>query len=94
MFKGDLFTVWNISRVIYRKQEENSYIHSLDWIKPVAGLFHLQMILLNLMFDKFWRNSGNVFSLRQFSTALPGRSSITIKAKDYQYNDDFFYTVV
>ena len=52
------------------------------------------MILLKLIFDNFWGDSDDVFSLRQFSTTLSWHSSITIKVKDYHYNNDFFYIVV
>lgn len=94
MFKGDLLTVRKITRAIYRKQEEPSYMHSLAWIKPVAGLFHLQLTLVKILLTTFWGDSGDEYSFHRFSTALPGRSSVTSEAKGFHKSDDFLRTVV
>ncbi len=41
IFKNDFLTVCNITRAIYRRQEELRLIERFQFIEPIAGLFHL-----------------------------------------------------
>lgn len=53
LIKGDLMTVQNCRRAIYRQQDELQPLDKFDWLEPMAGLFHLQMNLLSMLFGKF-----------------------------------------
>ena len=95
MFKGDYMTVRNITRAIYCKQEEPSYVYGFSWIEPVAGMFHLQMNILKLLLTTFWGQSGDEFSLQRLAMALR-RSAVSPKNthKEFHACDDFFRTVI
>lgn len=51
--KGDFLTVRNITRAIYQKQDEPNALYKFSWLKPIAGLFHLQMNVLRLFYISF-----------------------------------------
>lgn len=59
MAKGDWLTVQNITLAIYQKQEEPEILYTIGWIKPIAGLFHLQMNILKLFMFTFWGQSND-----------------------------------
>lgn len=66
MMRGDVLTIRNAQRSIFRRHDELTTLHKLDWLEPTAGLFHLQMNLLTMLFDKLWGKSGNVASLSRY----------------------------
>lgn len=67
LLKGDLMTVRNCQRAIYRRQEEILPLDTFHWLESVAGLFHLQMNLIFILFSKFWRVAGNMVSMNWYS---------------------------
>ena len=95
LLKGDLMTVRNCRRAIYRWQDELRPTARFHWIEPVAGLFHLQINVLALFFDKFWGTTGNIVGLDRFNGILK-RKHITRAAltKNFHHSDDFFRTVI
>ena len=67
---GDLMTIQNYRRTIYRQQDELLSLDRFQWLKPVAGLFHLQMNLFSMLIGKFWVVTGNLVSLNWYSSIL------------------------
>lgn len=53
LLKRNLLTIKNARRAIYRWQDELLPLLRFHWLKQVAGLFHLQMNILSVVFDKF-----------------------------------------
>lgn len=41
LLKGDLMTIRNYRRAIFRRQTELLPLNRYSWLEPVAGLFHL-----------------------------------------------------
>lgn len=62
--------VRNITRAIYCKQEEPSYVYGFFWIELIAGIFHLQMNILKLLLTTFWDQSEDEFFLQRLAMAL------------------------
>lgn len=61
--KGNLMTVQNCCRAIYRQKDELLLLDRFQWFEPVAGLFYLQMNLLSILIGKFWDVAGDLVSL-------------------------------
>lgn len=95
LIKGDLMTVRNCRRAIYRRQDELQPLDRFYWLEPVAGLFHLWMNLLSMLFGKFWGVAGDIVSLNRYSGILK-RKHISKKPdnNDFQQTDDFFRVVI
>lgn len=68
--KGDLITVQNCCRAIYRRKDKLLLLDRFQWLEPVAGLFHLQMNLLSMLIEKFWDVAGDLISLNWYSGIL------------------------
>ncbi len=68
-------------------------IERLQFIKPIAGLFYLQMNVLKLFLDATWGKKGDGISLAYFQQAL-SRKRATRDSKDFHAFDDFFRIVV
>ncbi|MCJ1346581.1 hypothetical protein MMC31_004799 [Peltigera leucophlebia] len=83
IFKGDFLTVRNVTRAIFRRQEELRSIDRFQFIEPIAGLFYLQMN----------GKKGDRISLARFQQAL-SRKGATRDAKNFHASDNFFQTVV
>lgn len=41
ILKSNLLTIKIAMQTIYRKQDEPTSLHGLDWLKPIIRLFHL-----------------------------------------------------
>ena len=52
MIRGDLLTVKNAQNFIFRQQTKLFSLERFDWLEPIVGLFHLQMNLLSILFNK------------------------------------------
>lgn len=52
MLKGDLLTVRNATRAIYKRQDEPTTLYQFGWLEPITGLFHLEMNVLKFVFEK------------------------------------------
>ncbi len=63
IFKSDFLTIHNVTRTIYQCQEELHPIERFQFIKPIVGLFHLQMNVLKLLLDATWGKKGDQISL-------------------------------
>lgn len=96
LLKGDLLTVRNCRRAIYRRQGEQLPSSRFHWLElPVAGLFHLQINFLSMLFDRFWGVAGDIVSLNHYAGILK-RKYVT-KAADnnhFYHSDDFLRTVM
>ena len=77
---------------IYQKQEKPEILYTMDWIEPIAGLFHLQMNILNLFTFTFLGQSNDECSLLRFSIAL--RRKVHKDVKDYHSNNEFFRIII
>lgn len=53
LLKGDLLTIRNARCAIYQRQDMLLPLLRFDWLELVAGLFHLQINVLSVFFDKF-----------------------------------------
>ena len=93
IFKGDFLILRNVTRTIYLRQEELYPIEKFQFIKPIAGLFHLQMNVLKLFIDTTWGKKDNQVSLTHFQETL-SQKKITQDAKDFHISDNFFQTVM
>ena len=95
LLKGDLLTIRNSRRAIYRWQDEHLPSPRFYWLELVAGLFHLQMNFLSMLFDRFWSVAGDIVSLNRYAGILK-RKYIT-KAADnnhFHHSDDFLRMVI
>lgn len=52
MMREDLFTVQNMQKSIFQLQNKLIILDKFDWLKPIAGLFHLQINLFTMIFNK------------------------------------------
>lgn len=88
-------TVRNCRRAIYRRQDEPLPSARFHWLEPVAGLFHLQMNFISMLFGKFWGIPGNIVSLNRFAGILK-RKYISKAAENgnFHHSDNFFRTVI
>lgn len=95
LIKRDLMTVQNCRCAKYRQQDELLSLDRFHWLEPVAGLFHLQMNLISILFGKFWVVVGGVVSLNWYS-GIPKRKHITRQTNNnnFQQTDDFFRIVI
>lgn len=91
--KGDFVTVKNITRAIYRKQDELNPFYKFSWVEPIASLFHLQINALRLFHITFWGRPSDKYSLQRFHAVL-SRKGVTQKVKDFHACDEFFRTVI
>lgn len=95
ILKEDLMIVKNCRRAIYWRQDELRPMPRFHWIEPIAGLFHLQINMLSLFFDKFWGMAGSIVGLERFSGILKckhiNQAALT---KNFHHLDDFFRTVI
>ncbi len=95
LLKGKFFTIRNCRRAIYWRQSEQLPSLKFHWLKPVAGLFHLQMNFLSLLFDRFWGIAGDIVSLNDYADIFK-RKYITKVADNnhFHHSDDFLQTVM
>lgn len=54
MMQSDLFMVRIVQQTIFWQQTKLFSLKKFDWLEPVAGLFHLQINLLLILFNKLW----------------------------------------
>ncbi len=95
LLQGDLLTVRNCRRTIYRWQGVDQSSLRFHWLEPVAGLFHLQMNFLSMLFDRFWGVAGDIVSLNRYASILQ-RKYIKKDADNnhFHHSDDFLRTLI
>ena len=95
LLKEDLMTICNCQRAIFWRQAKLPPLNKYFWLEPVAGLFHLQMNFLSLLFEKFWEIAGDLVSFNWYYGILK-RKNLTKKAdnKNFHDSDDFFCTII
>lgn len=93
LINTDLMTVRNIISTIYIRQEEPYLEDTFDWAEPVAGLFHIQMTALKMLYNVFWGNPDDIVSLSRFTNQLC-RKKILEKATDFHLCNQFFLLLV
>ncbi len=89
MMRGNLLTIRNVTQTLFRRCIELMKINRFDWLEPTVGLFHLQMNLLIIIFDKFWGKPGNIASLGQYAGVLK-RPKVLKDMKNFHVCDTFF----
>lgn len=95
LLKGDLLTIRNSRRAIYRWQDELLPLPRFHWLEPVAGLFHLQINVLFLLFGKFWGVAGSIVGLDHYNGKLKRKYiAKAAQTKYFHHSDDFFRTVI
>ncbi|KAA8913110.1 hypothetical protein FN846DRAFT_886795 [Sphaerosporella brunnea] len=93
MLHGDYLTVRNVTRAMFRRSVEPEPLMRFGWVEPIAGLFHLQMNVLKLIFGVFEGEAADPGSLKRFSTILR-RKGVSKDIKDFHACDDFFRMVL
>ena len=95
LLKSDLLTVRNCRRAIYRRQGVDQPSLRFHWLEPVAGLFHLQMNFLSMLFDRFWGVAGDIVSLNRYAGILK-RKYIKKDADNnhFHHSDDFLQMLI
>lgn len=93
MMRSNLLTIRNVQQSIFWYCGKLMKLNKFDWLDPTAGLFHLQMNLLTIMFDKLWGKSGNIASLSQFSRVLK-RLKVSRDIKNFHAYNTFFKHLV
>ena len=88
MIRGDLLTVRNVRQTLFQRRGKLMKINRFDWLEPTAGLFHLQMNLLTMLFDKLWGKPGNIASLGQYAGVLK-RPKVSKDMKNFHACDTF-----
>ncbi len=65
------------------------------WLDPVAGVLHLQMNFLSMLFDRFWGVAGDIVSLNCYAGILK-RKYIKKDADNnhFHHSDDFLRTLI
>ena len=63
VIKKDLMNIQNCCYAIYWQQDKLLPLDRFHWLKPLAGLFHLQLNLISILFKKFWGITGDLVSL-------------------------------
>lgn len=95
LLKGDLLIIRNARRAIYWRQDELLPLPRFDWLEPVAGLFHLQINVLSVFFDKFWGNASSIVDLDHYNGILKRKYiSKTAKTKYFHHSDEFLRFVI
>ena len=95
LLKGDLLTVRNCRRAIYRRQGVDQPFLRFHWLEPVAGLFHMQINFLSMLFNRFWGVAGDIVSLNRYAGIL--KQKYIKKDADnshFHHSDDFLQTVI
>ena len=95
LLKSDLFTIQNSRCAIYQRQSEHLPSSKFHQIEPVAGLFHLKMKVLSMLFDWLWGIAGDIVSLNHYTGIL--KQKYIAKAADnnhFQYFHDFLQMVI
>ena len=70
LLKGDLLTVRNCRHAIYWRQGMDQPSLRFHWLEPVAGLYHMQMNFLSMLFNWFWSVAGDIVSLNRYAGIL------------------------
>lgn len=70
------FSIANISRIAIARQMESIPRDHLDHFEPMAGMFHLQMAVLNLLFHVHMGDSSDESSLAKWFITLKRDSNI------------------
>ncbi len=68
-------------------------LNKFDWLEPTAGLFHLQINLFTMMFDKLWGKSGNTASLSRYAGVLK-QPKVSRDMKNFHACNTFFKHLV
>ncbi len=68
-------------------------LNKFDWFEPTTGLFHLQMNLLTMMFNKLWGKSKNTASLGRYTRVLK-QPKVSRDMKNFYAYDTFFKHLV
>ena len=71
LLKGDLLTIRNCRRVIYRRQGKQLHSSRFHQLEPGAGLFHPQMNFLSILFDRFWGIARDIVSVNHNTSQKP-----------------------
>ncbi|CAO3568653.1 unnamed protein product [Mortierella alpina] len=86
---GDLSTVKKLRSLKYQREDECTPFNRLDWITPVAQLFHMQMALSRTLLRNFRGTDSEHGSLSQLATMLGGRNRIFSDNPDFHSTDEF-----
>ncbi len=90
LLKGDLLIVRNCRRAIYWRKSVDQPSLKFYWLEPVAGLFHLQMNFLSMLFDRFWGVANNIISLNRYADVLKRKYiKKNINNNHFYHFDDF-----
>ncbi len=93
MMRGNLLTIRNVQRSIFRHRGKLMKLNKFDWLEPTVGLFHLQMNLLTMLFDKLWGKSENTTSLGRYAGVLK-QPKVSRDMKNFHACDTFFKHLV
>jgi hypothetical protein len=93
MLHGNYLTVRYVSRAMFRRSVEPEPLMRFGWVEPIAGLLHLQMNVLTLIFGVFEGDAVDPGSHKRFSTILR-RKGVSKDIKDFHAYDDFFRMVL
>ncbi|KAF9945827.1 hypothetical protein BGZ70_003540 [Mortierella alpina] len=86
---GDLSTVKKLRSLKYQREDERTPYNRLDWITPVAQLFHMQMALGRTLLRHYRGTDSEHGSLSQIATLLGGRNRIFSDNPDFHSTDEF-----
>lgn len=93
LINADLMTVRNITSTVHVRQEEVHRENTFGWAEPVAGLFHIQMTALKMLYNVFWGKPKDTVSLSRFTNQLC-RKIILENATDFHLCNQFFLLLV
>ncbi|KAG0074903.1 hypothetical protein BGZ93_004371, partial [Podila epicladia] len=85
---GDLATVKRLRGLKSQRGDELTPYHRMDWIAPVAQLFHMQMMLANTILCNYRGSAMEQGSLEQLATML-GRKRIFTDNPEFHAVDEF-----
>ncbi|KAF8923304.1 hypothetical protein BGZ47_004875, partial [Haplosporangium gracile] len=85
---GDLATVKKLRGLKDQRLDEHSPYHRLDWILPVAQLFHMQMLLAKTILRNYRGSASEQGSLEQLATMLR-RKRIFTDNPEFHAMDEF-----
>lgn len=88
IMRDNLFIIKNMTQTIYQHCGKLMKINRFDWFEPTAELFHLQINLLTMFFDKLWGKPRNITSLDQY-TKVSKRLKMSKDIKNFYTCDTF-----
>lgn len=85
----------NSRYAIYRYQDEFQLLDKFHQLEPMAGLFHLQINQLFILYNKFWCIVRDIVLLNCFSIILKQKYIIKIANNvNFHHFDNFLYMVI